>query len=157
MVMLCIQFMEGIRYLHDDVKVLRNDLKCNNILVCDSVAEPPVPSSTETCVQIVIINFGKATSVENGKHYRLSEIEKAEYTRCYSHISPEVIERLSRQTTMSDMYAVGGILECVVSSGILTTYEIRMAIDNLATKCRSSKYFSRPPAHKVLDSLQLIM
>ena len=157
MVMLCIQFMEAIRYLHDDAKVLHNDLKCNNILVCDSVAEPPALSSTETCVQILIIDFGKATSIENGKHYRLSEIEKAEYIRCYSHISPEVIEGLLRQTTMSDMYAVGGILQRVVSSGILTTYEIRMAIDNLATKCRSPKYLSRPPAHKVLGSLQLIM
>ena len=46
-VMLCIQLMEAVRYLHDDVKVLHDDLKCNNILVCDSVAEQPVPSSSE--------------------------------------------------------------------------------------------------------------
>ena len=28
------QLMEAIRYLHDDVKVLHNDLKANNVLVC---------------------------------------------------------------------------------------------------------------------------
>lgn len=49
-VMLCIQLMEAVRYLHDDVKVLHNDLKCNNVLVCDSVADPPAPSSSERCV-----------------------------------------------------------------------------------------------------------
>ena len=71
-VMLCIQLMEAVRYLHDDVKELHNDLKCNNVIVCDSVAEQPVPSSSERCVQIMIIDFGKATMVDNGKHYHLN-------------------------------------------------------------------------------------
>ena len=156
-VMLCIQLMEAVRYMHDDVKVLHNDLKCNNLLVCDSVAEPPAPSSSERCVQILIIDFGKATAVDSGKHYHLNDLEKTEYTRRYTHILPEVTEGLPRQTKMNDIYAVGGILQHVVGSRKLTTYEIKKAVDDLATKCRSPKYFTRPSAAKALNYLQLIL
>ena len=54
--------------------------------------------------------------VDNGKHYCLNDLEKAEYTRRYTHISPEVTEGLSRQTKMSDIYAAGGILRNVVEA-----------------------------------------
>ena len=60
---------------------------------------------------------------------------------------------------MSDIYAVGGILQHVVGSRKLTTYEIKKAVDDLATKCRSSKYkyFTRPSAAAALNYLQLIL
>ena len=57
-------------------------------------------------MQLVVIDFGKATTVERGKRYHLSESEKAEYIRRYSHIAPEVVEGLTKQSKMSDMYAV---------------------------------------------------
>ena len=120
------------------MKVLHNDLKCNNILVCDSVADPPTPSSSERCVQIMIIDFGKATTIDNGRFYRLNDLEKAEYTRRYSHIPPEVIEGLSRQTTMSDIYAAGGILRCVEGSRKLTPYEGRWMTSQLNAALPSS-------------------
>lgn len=64
MITLCTQLMEAIHYLHDDVKVLHNDLKANNVLVCTEITTP----STEKGVQIIIIDFGKATSIENAKY-----------------------------------------------------------------------------------------
>lgn len=57
----------------------------------------------------MIIDFGKATSIENAKYYWLNDIEKVEYTRCYSHTASEVIEGITKQTKKSDIYAAGGI------------------------------------------------
>jgi len=36
---LCAQIAEALRYLHDEVKILHNDLKCNNVVICDSISE----------------------------------------------------------------------------------------------------------------------
>lgn len=113
-------------------------------------------SSGEKQLQIVIIDFGKATLVSKGKHYHLNEIEKSEYFRCYSHISPEVIEGITGQSKMSDIYAVGGILQKIVSSDLLRA-DNRKAMDDLATKCRSPKYLLRPSAHEGLESLKKIV
>lgn len=160
LVTLCIQLMEAVRYLHDEAKVLHNDLKCNNILICDCTTgcSSSAQSSSEstTYVQIIVIDFGKATSTENGKHYHLTEREKAEYVRRYVHMSPEVIEGITRQSIPSDMYAVGGVLQSVVSSGMLTSSK-RKALDDLATKCRSPSYLSRPTAKEGLQALQMVV
>ncbi len=48
---LCAQLMEAMRYLHDEVHVLHNDLKCNNILIGESVTEAPV--TTRRYIQLV--------------------------------------------------------------------------------------------------------
>lgn len=42
--------------------------------------------------QVIVIDFGKATGVDKGKHYDLLEVEKSEYTRKFPHMAPEVIE-----------------------------------------------------------------
>ena len=36
----------------------------------------------------MIIEFGKATTIDNARFYRLNDLEKAEYTRRYTHIPP---------------------------------------------------------------------
>jgi len=33
------QIAEALHYLHDKVKILHNDLKCNNVVICDSISE----------------------------------------------------------------------------------------------------------------------
>ena len=68
-----------------------------------------------------------------------------------------MIEGLSRHTKMSDICAAGGILRNVVGSRKLTTYEIKKAVNDLATTCRSPKYFTRPSAVEALNYLQLII
>ena len=67
-----------------------------------------------------------------------------------------MIEGLSRQTKMSDIYTVRVILQHVVGSRKLTTYDIKKAVNDLATKCRSPKYFTRPTAAEALNYLQFI-
>ncbi len=94
---LCAQLMEAVRYLHDEVHVLHNDLKCNNILIGESLTEAPVTdSSSRRYMQLVVIDFGKATTVERGKRYHLSESEKAEYIRRYSVAIPILHLKLSK-------------------------------------------------------------
>ena len=104
LLILCTQLLEAVRYLHEDVNVIHNDLKCSNVVVCDSLIEPTMPSMSaqNTCdVQIVVIDFGKATTVENGKTYHLNSIEKLDYLHCYPHIAPEVIEGINKQGVTS--------------------------------------------------------
>ena len=68
--------MEAIRYLHNDVSLLHNDLKCNNILVFKNI----MSVGDGHAFQIVVIDFGsKATSVESGRTFSLSESDKAEH------------------------------------------------------------------------------
>lgn len=150
---LCAQLMEAVRYLHDEVHVLHNDLKCNNILIGESLTEAPVTdSSSRRYMQLVVIDFGKATTVERGKRYHLSESEKAEYIRRYSHIAPEVVEGLTKQSKMSDMYAVGGILIRMLESKMLRgDVHVRKAIDDFSVKCRSPRYLFRPTAQNGID------
>ncbi len=50
------------------------------------------------------IDFGKATTVNDGRKYSLSDTEKAEYTQRYPHLAPEVIDGITRQTKWSDIY-----------------------------------------------------
>ena len=60
--------------------------------------------------QIMLIDFEKASISTQGKSLSLTQVEKIEYQRKFPQIPPEVIEGESRQSTVSDMYAVGGVL-----------------------------------------------
>ena len=66
-----------MRYLHENVNILQNDLKRNNILICDGIVGVEGMCYTQT----VVIDFGKATSIDSRKTYRLSDVEKAEYLK----------------------------------------------------------------------------
>lgn len=156
MIILCVQLMEAMRYLHNEVNILHNDLKCNNILLCDSHSNMGGESSSMCApVKVVVIDFGKATSTKNGKTFTLSEREKAEHIQRFSHISREVIEGITSQTTMSDMFSAGCIIKQVADSGIATG-NVKKAAFELAGKCCSQKYLSRPTAQEALDSLKVI-
>ena len=75
---LCAQIMDALHYLHEEALIIHNDLTGSNILVTDSLTEGD-------SIQIVIIDFGKATSIDKGKILHLSSIEKAEYIRNFPH------------------------------------------------------------------------
>jgi serine/threonine protein kinase len=73
---LCAQIMEALQYLHEEAGIIHNDITSSNILVTDSMTQ-----GLESSIQIVLIDFGKATTVNDGRKYQLSDVEKAEYTR----------------------------------------------------------------------------
>ena len=92
---LCAELMEALRYLHEEVSILHNDIKTNNIIISEKRVQTQCNStSDEVPVQIVLIDFGKATTIQEGKRYHLSWTEQAEHTRRYrqmAHIArPEI-------------------------------------------------------------------
>ena len=107
MIMLCNQLAEALNYMHCEVKVLHNDLKCNNILICDRISEASTESPHDGSIQLMVIDFGKATSTDEGELLHINDIDKSEYDLRFPHISPEVVEGVMKQTTMSDMYSAG--------------------------------------------------
>ena len=79
--------------------------KCDNNMICDSI-NPVSTSSQFAHFRVLIIHFGKATTVELGRTYNLSPVEITEYTRLYSHVAPEVIEGKTSQSRNSDIYSL---------------------------------------------------
>ena len=55
----CTLLVEAARYLHNDVCVLHNDITTSNILV-----------TSNDRYHIVVIDFGKATTIPQAKFYR---------------------------------------------------------------------------------------
>ena len=88
------------------------DLKCNNVLLCDSFTNTSAKSSSPS-LQIVVIDFGKATSTDNEKVFVLNDQDKAEHIRRFPHIPQEVIEGRTSQTTMSDIFSAGCTLHAI--------------------------------------------
>ena len=101
-ILLATQLLEAIHYLHEEAKVLHNDIKCN-ILVAQSF------TSSEESYQVMLIDFGKAIKISESKQYHLSDIEKLEHMRKYPHISPEVLEL---ETIFSDMFSFVKVVSC---------------------------------------------
>ena len=81
---LCAELMQALRYLHDEVSILYNDIKTNNIIISEKRVQTQYNSiSDEVPVQIILSDFGKATTMQEGKRYHLSWTEQAEHTRRY--------------------------------------------------------------------------
>lgn len=157
LLILCTQLLEAIRYLHEEAKVIHNDLMCSNIVVCDSLIETPMPSTSaqNTCnVQIVVIDFGTATTIENGKTYHLNSIERLDYLHRYPHIAPEVIEGVTKQTVMSDINSIGGILHKVADHGTVIQTSVKQQLSDVATRCRSPRYSRRHTTKEVLVAFE---
>ena len=133
--------------------MLHNDIKANNILLTDCTTESQMP---EKYIQIVLIDFGKATPIQNDCKYNLSDAEKAEYFRKYPHISPEVIEGLTTKTPSSDIYSAGYIMQSIVDHDMFRDLlpgnknELQIIIN----RCKCIKYTRRPTAKEGLDLFQ---
>ena len=92
---------DALEYLHSLV-FLHNDIKTDNMLLTGDSS----PLGNEN-VHVVLCDFGKATEVSNGRHYKLTSLQKQEYYKKHSHIAPEVIEGHHAQSIMSDIFSFG--------------------------------------------------
>ena len=148
--LICVQMMEALRYLHDDAGVLHNDIKCNSILLTNPGTE------SDHDINIIIIDFGKATYVQDHYKLRLKGLEQTEYIRKYSHIAPEVIEGTQPYSCKSDIFSAGGIIYKLGDTNIFSSLpsDQQHAIMKLAEMCRLAQYHKRPSATKALAHLQ---
>ena len=72
-------------------------------------------STSNSQLQAVIIDFGKACDIQNGKLYKLSDQEKAQYKINHPHIAPDLRDGLCRQSAQSDVYSLGRVIHIVNS------------------------------------------
>ena len=150
---ICAQLMEAIDYLHEEACILHNDITTSNILLTDSLTE-----KQDSFIQIIIIDFGKATAVKNNRKYHLFDVEKSEYTRRFPHISPEVIDGITTYTKWSDMYSAGRIMQQLIDGEHFEdlSADQRISVNSITRKCMCHDFPTRSTAKQVLVSLQCI-
>lgn len=158
---LCSQILEAITYLHDEVKVLHNDIKLNNIIIDEGKQASKEDTSTPSFLphNIVLIDFGKATEVSSGRLYNLSEPEKVEYLVKYPHISPKVVHGEARQSVKSDMYAVGMVFLKLSDYSCFSnlTHAVKNKMSVLISNCKSLSSHKRPSARGCLKEIKTVL
>lgn len=137
-IILCAQIVEALRYLHTEVGLLHNDLKGDNVLItdCKHTGEKWTNNSFCLCkLQIVLVDFGKATKSADGRKYSLSFSEKRQYHLYHQHIAPELIEGVVRQSFFTDIYSLGILLlgvtktkECCGTADVVLSTELTAVV-----------------------------
>ena len=94
---------EGLHYIHG-CGFLHNHFKLDNIVLGKGVSGK---------LKAIIIDFGKACTVDCCKKYHLSDTEKDVYKHEHSHIAPDLRDGIVKQSPSSDVYALGRILKKV--------------------------------------------
>ena len=145
------QLLEAVSYLHTKAEILHNDVTSSNIVLGNAFNTSSCSSLFTRNYQIAVVDFGKATKLTKGKMYHLTVSEKEEYYHKFPQLAPEIIEGECRQSTFSDMYAVGGIINGIADK---KCEEHRKVLLNLAENCRLTKYRLRFSADRALLYLQ---
>lgn len=149
----CSQLTEAISYIHEDIQILHNDIKPDNILLSAD------PTAADSKYQIILSDFGKATSISHGRQYNVSASEKAQYQRKYPHIAPEVVDGKNRQSTSSDIYAVGVLFDKLLDHDCF--FSLAASLKNefalLSAKCKSCNYSSRPSAKQCMEAIKKLV
>ena len=78
-------------------------------------------SKASFSIFVVLTDFGKASSVSNGKRYNLSLIEQADYNSRHFYLASEIISGETKQSRQSDMFAVGGIIYRIIDKNKLSS------------------------------------
>lgn len=151
----CSQFTEAISYIHGDVKILHNDIQSDNVLL----TAHPSAFDSKYPIKIILSDFGKATTISNGRQYNNSASEKAQYQRKYPHVAPEIVDGKTKQSTSCDIYAVGVLVnklldhDCLYSLGASLKNEFAL----LCSKCKSCNYSSRPSAKQCMEAIKTLV
>ena len=92
--------ISGIYYIHYKCDILHNDIKEDNIVL----------EINDGQFKAVLIYFGKACFIGNGKKYSLSLDDVTLYKRNHPHIPPDLRDGLCFQNRLSDVYSFGRLL-----------------------------------------------
>ena len=127
------QITTGLNYMHTKYQVIHNDIKSDNICLAS-------PITTAMCVRAVIIDFGKACNIANGKSYELSDIQKEQYKKDHPHIAPDLRNGECKQSIMSDVFALGRVIKLVNGIPQLQNKQL----EEFSNKCMHYHMHSRP-------------
>ncbi|KAJ7373365.1 hypothetical protein OS493_012957 [Desmophyllum pertusum] len=125
---------EALAHLHSR-GYLHNDLKGNNVVLDGEKHRP------------IIIDFGKSVKISKAK-LRKPKLNVKKATKRYPRIAPE-LHRGERQSTASDMYSFGALINRVLEKG---KFEMH-ALQKIAKACLSTNPGKRPGLDEVLRKL----
>ena len=92
------QIVNGILHLHDNMLVLHNDIKVDNILIKNGD-------------RAVIIDLGKVTPIAMPKIYNLNQEQRDAYNKLHRYLAYELRNVANaRQTPLTDAYSFGYLL-----------------------------------------------
>ena len=143
MVQILIGVCNGLDAIHQK-GYLHNDFKCDNVVLSDCT--PPASEITSSLWPIVV-DFGKARLIQSPKRYKLSEMEKEEYKKKYTHLAPELIHGASPQSILTDVYSFGHII------GKVATVTASQQLKSVASLCTKTNPANRPSIAYVRSSL----
>ena len=165
---LTIQLLEALKYLHTEVEFLHNDIKANNILLTRYSPENWIsPSSSSGSIseavsfnfQVVLIDFGKASLIKANNMLRLSESERHQYKVKHPSIAPEVIDGIRPYSTKSDIYATGNVIQMI--SQERRYYNLPSGVQQRLIehfeKCLHPDYTKRPEASVLTVKLRSLL
>lgn len=160
------QLMEALRYLHDEAGYLHNDIKVDNILLTSVRMDGMLPcSSSNVCLsdefpyQVILIDFGKASTIKERKYLQLTVAQQHMYKIKYTHIAGEVIEGVMPRSTKSDMYALGKVLQQVKDERRYynLTDDVQEELSAIIDNCILPDYKKRPEAGQCLSQIKELM
>ena len=151
------ELAEAIRYLHEDVNIIHNDIKADNVVLSNSFTRQALHSKFN--FQIVLVDFGKATTKDKGHLYKLSFHEREQYRIRYHHLAPEVIEGTMKQCVVSDVYSLGKLFGRIVHGACLVGLQSDSfeRVNHLTKSCSSVKKNERPTARKICDVFEQLL
>ena len=129
---------EALLFVHDK-KYLHNDIKGDNVIII----------TDNSGFHAVLIDFGKACSIGNGKQYKLTKKQKEMYHKCYLHIAPELVRGTHTQSVASDVYSFGMLMYSICN------LHPNAKCMSVATSCLHSGPSKRPSLHSVQQLLLL--
>lgn len=154
-IVLCAQLIEALAYLHGVVGIIHNDLKSNNVLFSHVFKQKVVSAHARSLgFQLIVIDFGKASLKDSGKKYTLSCSEIEQYRKRFPHMAPELVDAKKKESTASDIYAYGMLLNTII-----THYSCfsNSGLQSISEKCCSRIPSNRPSAMEVSRKFELLL
>ena len=134
------QITNGLYFLHDKHKLIHNDIKLDNVCLT---------STSTSQLQAVIVDFGKACDIQNGKLYKLTDQQKEQYKINHPHIAPDLRDGICRQSAISDVYSLGRVISIVNSVPELQNKDL----EQFSTTCMNYHKHLRPNMSTILTYL----
>ena len=139
---------EGLSHIHNK-GVLHNDIKADNVALSDCT-----PKCKDYTAQFwpTIIDFGKACPADKGKRYKLQYHQQKVFKQRYSHLAPDMVDGKAAQSSLSDVYSLGKLIERMAS--VPATGK---ALHELSSQSTSYSYTARKGLGEVENTLKTII